>query len=235
MEKIQFDNENFILYAPDSLKYITDNQEEILNNTLDRYKILFDIEEFDKVQINYFDDLEKFRQFIYKLRGEDFSLPSYAKGTFDNGMINAFIEKNIIINSPLYKKKLYMASHELFHIMYQKLIWKKENKERIVWFDEGMAQFFSSEFSDDLSDDKFEVFVTDVFNQTKVIPNLNELTHGDKFETEDYSGYKLSLLAVKYLYDRLSIEEFKALLHDNRKILKFGRNIVKDAFDYYCF
>ena len=77
--------------------------------------------------------------YIYHLRGEKESLPSYAKGTFDEGMINAFIEPNWLVGSPMYIKKLYLASHELFHIMYQELVWNKENKPRIVWFDEGMA------------------------------------------------------------------------------------------------
>ena len=40
---------------------------------------------------NVFDDINKFREFIYDLRGENQTLPSYAKGTFDKGMINAFI------------------------------------------------------------------------------------------------------------------------------------------------
>ena len=54
-------------------------------------------------------------------------------------MINAFIEPNWLVGSPMYIKKFYLASHELFHIMYQELVWNKENKPRIVWFDEGMA------------------------------------------------------------------------------------------------
>ena len=53
--------------------------------------------------------------------------------------LNAFIEPNWLVGSPMYIKKLYLASHELFHIMYQELVWNKENKPRIVWFDEGMA------------------------------------------------------------------------------------------------
>ena len=34
MEKKQFDNENFVLYSPDSLIYITKDLEELLDNSL---------------------------------------------------------------------------------------------------------------------------------------------------------------------------------------------------------
>ena len=101
MNNIQFNNDNFIMYSPDSLKYLTDGMEKILNNSLDDYKYLFNVDNFRKIQINYFDDLNEFRNYIYNLRGEKESLPKYAKGTFDKGMINAYIEPNIIKDTPL--------------------------------------------------------------------------------------------------------------------------------------
>ena len=102
MEKIQFENEQFILHSPDSLRYVTDHIENILVKSFDFYKKLFDIEKFRRFQINYFDDIEKFRNYIYELRGEKESLPTYAKGTFDNGMVNSYISPNIDSNSMLY-------------------------------------------------------------------------------------------------------------------------------------
>ena len=155
MEKIQMDTEEFILYSPDSLKYITDNMFSILNNAIAFYKKLFDIVSFRKIQINYFKSLEKFREYIHSLRGERKSLPEYATGTFDNGMINTFIKPNLLVGSPLYSKTLYLANHELFHIMYQELIRERKNLKRIVWFDEGMAQLFSGENNKLLNEDNF--------------------------------------------------------------------------------
>ena len=203
MEKLQFENEQFILYSPDSLKYITDNMQNILTKSFEYYKILFDVDTFRKFQINYFDDIEKFRNYIYDLRGEKESLPKYAIGTFDNGMVNSYISPNIDVNSTQYHKTLYMASHELFHIMYQELIWKKENQNRIIWFDEGMAQLFSGENDYNLSEENFSNWFNYVLNRTHEIPNLNELKHGSSFENEKYSGYNLSLLSVKYLSNHL--------------------------------
>ena len=120
MEKLQFENEQFILHSPDSLKYITDNMQNILTKSFEYYKILFDVDTFRKFQINYFDDIEKFRNYIYDLRGEKESLPKYAKGTYDDGMVNAYTEPDTQL------KRLYTASHELFHILYMKYILKND-------------------------------------------------------------------------------------------------------------
>lgn len=229
--KKQFENNNFILYSPDTLKYITNNTEDILNNSLELYKKLFCIKEYRQVQINYFDDIISFRKFIYDLRKEKESLPKYAKGTFDKGMINAYIEKDIEINSALYHKKLYMASHELFHIMYDEFILKKYNYNRIVWFDEGMAEFFSGEYDKEINSN-FDKWFIEVFKSTKKIPDLNKLDHGNNFETIEYSGYNLSLLSIKYLYDTLGFNKLVKLLYSN-KIERYGKIIVKDAFEYY--
>ena len=208
MLKKQFDNNSFALYSPDSLQYITNDLEIILNESLELYKKIFDVDKFRKVQINYFDNIEDFRNYIYELRGEKESLPEYAKGTFDNGMINALIQPNIIEGTPSFIHRKYSASHELFHIMYQELILKKNNQNRIIWFDEGMAQFFSGEKNKEMTLD-FSNWLSMTKSNTKKIPNLNNLNHCSDFETKDYDGYNLSLLAIKYLYDKLGIDELK--------------------------
>jgi hypothetical protein len=52
-------------------------------------------------------------------------------------MINAFIEPEIQL------KRIYTASHELAHILYMKYILNDDYDKRIVWYDEGMAQYVS--------------------------------------------------------------------------------------------
>lgn len=233
MEKLQFECKQYKLYSPDSLKYITDNMHQVLISKIDEYQTFFDIEDFYQVQINYFDDLENFRNFIYSLRGEKTSLPEYAQGTYDRGMINAFIEKNIIVGSPLHKKKIYMASHELFHIMYMKFILKNDYSKRIIWYDEGMAQFMSGENEELLNNDTFSKFYIKVKNSTKIIPNLNEISHGVNFCNENYNGYNLSYLCVRYLNEILNGEEFKKLMKNFKRIENYGENILRDMFEYY--
>ncbi len=233
MEKKQFENDSFVLYSPESLRHITRDMEDILRDSLELYKCIFDVDGFRKVQINYFDDIEKFRSFVYEIRNGDKSLPEYATGTFDGGMINVFIKPTIAENTPLFNRKKYIPSHELFHIMYKELIWEKKNMLRIVWFDEGMAQLFSGEYKEKLEDENYESFVDDIIANTKVVPNLNELSHGSKFETEEYSGYKLSLIAVKHIFDELGLDEFKSLLSDTNRIYEYGETVLNNIFDSY--
>lgn len=43
MEKKQIDTKEYVLYAPDSLNYITENMGSILKESIEFYKSLFDI------------------------------------------------------------------------------------------------------------------------------------------------------------------------------------------------
>lgn len=226
-------NKAYILNAPQSLKYITDNMHDILNDKIEQYKKIFKIKQLNPIQINYFDNLEEFRNFIYKIRGEKESLPEYATGTYDNGMINAFITPNIDINSNDYKIKLYLANHELFHILYMQYILKNDYQKRIVWYDEGMAQFLSGEMDELLDIEKFKKFYLKVKNNTLVIPNLNEIEHGTSFCNNNYNGYDLSYLCIRYLREIMTNEEFQDLMSNFSKIKEYGINIIENMFTYY--
>ena len=226
-------NKAYILNAPQSLKYITDNMHDILNDKIEQYKKIFKIKQLNPIQINYFDNIEEFRNFIYKIRGEKESLPEYATGTYDNGMINAFITPNIDINSNDYKIKLYLANHELFHILYMQYILKNNKQKRIVWYDEGMAQFLSGEMDELLDIEKFKKFYLKVKNNTLVIPNLNEIEHGTSFCNNNYNGYDLSYLCIRYLREIMTNEEFQDLMSNFSKIKEYGINIIENMFAYY--
>lgn len=232
MEKLQLECEQYKLYSPDSLKYITDNIYDILISKIKEYKEIFNITDFDQLQINYFDDLEKFRNFIYDLRGEK-RLPKYARGTYDRGMINAFIQNNILTDSPTYKSKLYLANHELFHILYMKYILQNDYSKRIVWYDEGMAQFMSGEKDELLDIDTFKQFYENVKKSTTIVPDLNLIGHGDSFINDDYDGYYLSYLAIRYLNEVLDEDEFINLMRNFEQIRKYGKIVLNDMFEYY--
>ncbi len=69
--------------------------------------------------------------------------------------------------------------------------------------------------------------------ETKVIPPMNSLEHGESFINEDYNGYDLSYLSVKYLSEVLSAEQFKTLMSDFSKISQLGNDIIYKMFSYY--
>lgn len=209
----------------ESLEELINVTLELLKNKTKEYEKLFNIE-IKEIRINYFDDIEKFRNFIYEIRKEK-SLPEYATGTYDKGMINAYIEKE------KQSKRVFTASHELFHILYMKHILNDDYSKRIVWYDEGMAQFMSGE-KDRLKDEnKFKEFYQKVKENTKIIPNLNKLEHGKSFYNDNYNGYDLSYLSIKYLSEILDKKEFINLMSDFNQIKEIGKNIVDNMFDYY--
>lgn len=229
MEKLQFECEQYKLYSPDSLKYITDNMHEILLSKIEEYKKIFNIADFEQLHINYFDDLEKFRSFVLGLRGENAKIMPYARGTVVRGMINICLDTDTKVGSKKYYKILCAANHELFHILYRKHILLYDSSKRIVWYDEGMAQFMSGE--NDNQD--FLQFYEKVKEDTKRKPNLNEISHGNDFICNDYNGYDLSYLAIRYLSELLSESEFTNLMGNFEQIKHYGETILDDMFEYY--
>lgn len=226
MRKILETNLCKINYS-DSLEDLAEATVQLLNKKIIEYRLFFESPISEQIVVNYFDTVEGFRKFIYEIRGERDSLPEYARGTYDNGMVNA------CVNPKFQLKRLYTASHELFHILYMKYILNNDYSKRIVWYDEGMAQFMSGE-KDSLNDDcLFKEFYLKVREETKVIPQMNSLEHGNSFVNEDYNGYDLSYLAIRYLSEVLSAEQFKDLMSDFSKISQLCDGIIQKIFSYY--
>lgn len=217
----------FKIHYSDSLYELVTATVDLLQKKIGEYQEFFGMKFDETFTVNYFDDLEEFREFIYNIRGEKESLPSYAKGTYDEGMINAYIERETQL------KRLYTASHELFHILYMKKILNNDYSKRIVWYDEGMAQFMSGEKDQYIDEESFKRFYLKVKQETKMIPNLNELEHGKSFYNDQYNAYDLSYLAIRYLHEQLSPLEFQKLMSNFSVVKKYGENILMDIFHYY--
>ena len=226
MQKIIESNICRINYS-DSLQELAESTIKLLQIKIDEYKKLFNIQFDEQIVVNYFDNLEQFREFIYEIRGERKSLPKYAKGTYDDGMVNACIEPDTQL------KRLYTASHELFHILYMRYVLKNNYSKRIVWYDEGMAQFMSGEKDKYANEEKFKSFYLKVKENTKTIPNLNNLEHGNSFCNDQYNGYDLSYLSIRYLSEILNSEDFKKLMSDFSNIREYGNDIVTKMFSYF--
>ncbi len=221
------ESELYKINYSDSLQPLIDKTIKILDQKIIEYKELFKVKDKNIVIINYFDNLEEFRNFIYNLRGEKDSLPVYAKGTYDKGRANGLIEKEDQM------KRIDMANHELFHIYYMKYILNDDCSKRIVWYDEGMAQFMSGEMNKYEDINEFKSYYLKVKENTKIIPNMNDLNHGDSFKNDNYNGYDLSYIAIKYLYDTNKYDDFISLMNDFSKIKEYGNDIINKSFEYY--
>ena len=126
-----------------------------------------------------------------------------------------------------------MSSHELFHIMYREMVWKDDYDLRIVWYDEGMAMLMSGERFSLEDEGKFKDFYLKLKEDTKCLSNMNELEHGNSFKNENYDGYDLSYLCVKFLYEIMSYDQFKGLIYDLDKVRNIGGSVLNDAFIYF--
>ena len=121
----------------------------------------------------------------------------------------------------------------MFHILYLKYILNDDYSKRIVWYDEGMAQFMSGE-KDYLNDrNDFELFYKKVNEKTRRIPILNDIEYGKLFCNDDYNGYELCYLAVRYLSEILSSNDFKELIYKFDEIKKIGNDVANKMFTYY--
>lgn len=222
-----FDNDNFEVYAPKDLVFVTFELEEILDDALKTYENLFDIDSFRKIRINYFGDIEKFREYVSS-KNPNFSLSKHITKYVDEDSMNFYIKPRKDDDTIGHICDRYLAPSELFHLMYKELVWSKEYIKRIPWFDDGMEEVFSGEYKHENKN----LFIKYVMENTFTIPNLNELKPSN-FITPKYDASDLSRLAVLYLLDTLGLDEFKKLIHDEDRILSYGDHIVKDAFDYY--
>ena len=96
-----------------------------------------------------------------------------------------------------------------------------------------MAQFLSGEL-EFLDEKRFKSFYLNVRKNTKDSINLNKINHNDNnFVNDNYNGYDISYLCIKYLNEILTSEEFINLMTDLEKINYYGETIIIEMFDYY--
>lgn len=129
------------------------------------------------------------------------------------------------------KTKEYMFKglmHELTHHLYKYYVYGKD-KERITWVDEGLAQLFSGQM-DNLKDEKmYKSFLDKNLEHTDNI-DLNKLNHTDR-SFGNNNGYNLSYIAIRYLYETHSHEEFINIIKSKEKLLEIGSIIIETIKD----
>ena len=63
--------------------------------------------------------------------------------------------------------------------------------------------------------------------------DLNDLIHGSKFVNDDYNGYPLSYLSVRYLLETKTDEELLQMIKFSEKAKELGPEILSKAINYY--
>lgn len=227
-EKPLIENFDFVIYGNNDLEGI----KEDLLDSLSQYKIsllkFFNLKEFKKIPINLFNDHDIYIEFTRQF----YEPAPYSKGNFTNGMINYSYDINAISRL---KRSL---MHELVHLFYQS-IWEGKY-DRILWIDEGLAQYLSGEKGLlEKDDDKFKAWYLDrIIRCDKEIPKIEFLQkHGDTYgsfvdsESNKYNGYDISYLVVRYIVEHDN--DIISLLNDGQKIKDLESHILKDCIDYY--
>lgn len=120
--------------------------------------------------------------------------------------------------------------HELVHHIYKYYIYGS-NKSRITWVDEGLAQFVSNQKEELKDEKKYNTFLKEYLKEDKII-NLNQLNHNDHSFGNNY-GYPLSYIAIRYLYETNSHNDFIKLIKDEKTLTTIGETILRDAYTYY--
>lgn len=235
-KRIIYDNE-FKVISTDKLNVLNNQFVEYTKRSLEIYKDLFKVEKLHKLEFTIFDDLEEYRDICRKER--KIEPPPYSRGCFGANKVYMVIEQPIIPGTEYFYQKRASGAHEAFHIYYRDLVYKNP-KNRIVWFDEGMAQFFSKERAY-TNDDKFAKYYSKFRNGYKPITNLNERIQGNTQVPDDkifsrkgiIDGYAISYLAISYLAETKGIDYIKETMRDNKKILQLGNTIASEMIKYY--
>lgn len=220
------ENKEFVIYGPSEISVISKDVLDLITTKKEIILQKFKLNSFRKIQINLFDNQDIFVKFIKSLRWKDTTIPQYCKGTYDNYMVNYCITDMDV------KLKISTLSnniiHECIHIIYNSL-----SNQRVVWLDEGLAMNLSGEMNDLLDKKKLVNFIETKIKTMKLPINLNSLIHGNNFVNDDYDGYLLSYLSVRYLLETKSEEEILQMIKLSEKAIELGPEILSRAINYY--
>mgnify|MGYP007047910413 CR=1 FL=1 len=217
----EYNDNDFIISYQDNLEKLVTNFVSYYKKSINALLNKFHLDSTNKLEIRLFSDKSLLGDIPYKLG--DFA------GFFNDKGVSCYI--NINGNkSESYIIKAIM--HEIVHHIYRYYI-EDDVDNRVIWFDEGLAMNFSLQNDKYNNEDNFKEFLNNrVFNIVN-IPRINDLEHGSDFVNENYNGYDLAYLVVKYLIENNSDEDFYLIMKSKKVIKGIGENILNIAINYY--
>lgn len=203
-----------------------------LNTKVNEIMSFFNLKEIEPIKIYLYDNEEEFR----KMTRYPYKLGPLA-GAYDYFGAKVYADTQKVTTTELYA----CISHELIHIIYQNYIQEKGLQNKVVWFDEGLAQNLSGEKNHLLNDETLRTYLSNnVFNQNKVVPNIEYLNkHGNKFgsfidgDNNTYNGYVWSYLMVRYLIETTSTEKLNQIMRSKEQIKALEREIIQKTYNYF--
>ena len=223
-----------------STRSLNEFNQEFIQHTqskFEEFKGFFGVEKLSKLTFVLFDDLEEYRR--YRKEKTGIEPPVYSRGCFFEDTAVLVIEKLSEKGTKGFYFKRACGAHEAFHVYYRDLIYKDSN-ERVVWFDEGMAQYFSGE-KEYLDKKQLRDYYSKFKQNYMPISNLNDRRQGNSSVPDEeifqrkgvIDGYTISYLAIRYLVETKGIDFVKDVMKDRNKILELGKTITKEMLEYY--
>ena len=216
--EVEKESKNIKIYCSKELEEFADTFLEYCKKDIVRVKDFFGLTQDIPLIIALFDD-EKEIDFVYGK--SDFS------GFFNNTGAYAYINLYGEKSKDYFFKGL---MHELVHHIYKYYIYGS-NKSRITWVDEGLAQFVSNQKEELNDENKYNEYLIKNLEDNQNI-NLSTLNHNDGSFGKN-NGYPLSYIAVRYLYETNSHNDFIKLIKDEKQLTTIGETILRDAYTYY--
>lgn len=237
--KTVFNNDELCIKSTDALDSITQDIIKAMEEKFTFYRTFFQVDKLEKIEFRIFDDLDEFRK-DYQSRC-DREPPIYSRGWFDsrNNISTMVLEKIPKKDTPQWIRFINANNHEAFHLFYKHYVYKT-SENRIVWFDEGLAQFLSGEYSY-LTGEKLRSYYLEFKRNYLPITNLNERIQGNYdvndelifFRENVFNGYSASFLSINYLNECFGIDFLRKVMKDKTAILTLGNTILNDMMDYY--
>ena len=235
LEVIYDDDEIRIITKPDEAK--TEYHESLVSSVkekIEEYKNIFNIDKIDKMTCVIYHDYEEYKtDYREAFKSEP---PVYSRGWFSAGLNTSFILKNFKeYDAKAGRNTACTFLHEIFHILYKNYVYKDTDK-RIVWFDEGLAQFFSGEA-------EFRPVLKQFRDNRDYlrVDNINERIQGNDSVPDNliftrknvFEGYTISYLTIEYLNETKGLDYIIDLMKDNEAILKLGNSDIFDEVIAY--
>lgn len=224
------------LYGESKLSQYAGNLFDMMANKAVYISELFQVEGPFAMDVYLFSDERKYNDFL-KSKEHTFKVEPYKKAAYNENTIVILYDESKIPNKLFHYSNVF--AHMYFHMLNQ-LAFKHSGNDSYgtLWYEEGLAQLVSGE-RNKLEDEELykKVLLRKVFDEQWKIPMIDELfEHGhDKFDNDDFNGYTISYMLVRYLRDHFTDLDYyrRVSLGFSKKIVEMNNDIISRAYNYY--